>query len=104
MSQRSTHGSFDGTKHPDLLPPRREIDVQAGDQLLRTIHLSWEALGPGVAEIGGKQLETRRRYARVSHGRVWGVHTAEAPAPAGKRRARKAVGGTTPLGAAIPLH
>lgn len=35
---------------------------------------------------------------------MWAVQTTEARAPSGKRRARKAVSTTTPLGVAIPLH
>lgn len=81
------------------------IIFSTGERRARTLSLRWEERSSGLAEICEQELSVRRRYAHGANGRLWAVHTTDAPSPAGVSRAgHKAMASTVPLGVALPLH
>ncbi len=73
-------------------------------EAIRALSLAWSEEDLGTCVIGVEQLSVRRRRAHSTDGRSWIVHSAEATAPAGVMRARKATGKTIPLALALPLQ
>jgi hypothetical protein len=70
---------------------------------VRTLSLSWHNHRSATCRIAGSELEVLRRRAKARDGRVWFVHSTEAPKPPDVCRVRKAAGATVPLGLALAL-